>query len=133
MVNMKQIVQVKQKNITENIEQILFNDVVEINNHKNNIVFTYHERKPFNGVVTIEANMNGGTIKRIAENTTTLKLIENKKTKGIVESPYGTFDVDVFTKKYFIKDELIALEYDILNMNEIADSFRLMIKFKKIN
>lgn len=133
MISMKQLVQVKQKNITENIEQILFNDIVEINKNKSNIIFTYHEKKPFNGVVTIDANMKGCKIKRIAENTTTLNFIENKKTKGIVESEYGTFDVDVFTKKYFIKDELIALEYDILNMNEVIDTYRLMIKLKKIN
>ena len=133
MINMKQLVLVKQKNITENIEQILFNDAIEIKNNKSTISFTYHEKQPFNGVVNVEANMKGCKIKRISENTTTLNFIENKKTKGIVESQYGTFDVEIFTKKYFIKDELIALEYDILSGNEITDTFRLMIKFKKIN
>ena len=132
MDDMKTLVMIKQKNLKENIEQILCNQVCDVTFNENECIFNYKENKPYNGTTTISAKENECTIKRIAENSTTLHLIENKKTKGIVESIYGTFNIDVHTNKYFKKEELIALEYDILNQNEILDSYRLMIKFKKL-
>ena len=132
MICMKALIKITQKNIKENIEQVLCNQVCDVEINGDKVFFKYKENAPFNGSASISASNKGCIIKRIAENTTTLELIENKKTKGLVGSVYGTFDVDIMTHKYFKKEELIAVEYDILNQGEIIDSYRLMIKIKKM-
>ena len=50
----------------------------------------------------------------------------------MVESIYGILEIDLYTRRYLKKDIVIAVEYDILNGDEILESYRLMIKMKKL-
>ena len=132
MGNMKTVITVKQKNLRENTEQLLCDQICEYQLQNEQYSFSYQEKKPFNGKVTIKGNQHEMSILRIAENKTFLRFKEHEITHGLVESIYGNIELEVKTRHYFKKDELIALEYDILNQGEILESYRLMIKIKRV-
>ena len=71
-------------------------------------------------------------IQRCSENISKLYFQKEKKTQGSVESEYGRFDVDIYTRHYIQKKEIIALEYDVMNGDDVIESYRLMVKFKKV-
>lgn len=132
MGDMKTRITIKQKNLQTKKEQTLCDQVCDLNFNENEYSFSYKEKAPLNGSVTMKGDLNGCSILRKAEGSTILNLIEKKKTKGIVESIYGILEIDLYTHHYYKKDELIAIEYDVLNGNEVVENYRLMVKFKKL-
>ncbi|MGN1344464.1 MAG: DUF1934 family protein [Traorella sp.] len=125
---MKKRILIKQKDLKENQEQILCDQICQLEKNHDTYQFSYHEKKPYNGIVTIQGNNHEINIHRLAENKSSLHLISSQYTKGKVESIYGSFEIDLYTHHYFHKEELIAVEYDILNGKEILESYRLMIR-----
>lgn len=125
-------IQVKQKNLQTNQELILCDQICDLELKDDSYSFSYNEKRPLNGKVTMQGNLNGCTIIRKAEGTTHLNLKHQKQTKGMVESIYGILEIDLFTHRYLKKDNVIAVEYDILNDKEVLESYRLMIKMKKL-
>ncbi len=125
-------IEVKQKNLQTNHEQTLCDQICDLELKDNHYSFTYKEKRPLEGHVTMQGDLNGCSIIRKAEGTTHLNLMHQKQTKGIVESIYGILEIDLFTHRYFKKDNVIAVEYDILNDQEVIESYRLMIKIRKI-
>ena len=132
MENMKVNIQVKQKNLQTNQESILCDQICDLELKDDTYSFSYNEKRPLNGHVTMYGNMQGCTILRKAEGTTSLNLKHEKQTKGMVESIYGILEIDLYTRRYLKKDNVIAVEYDILNGKEVLESYRLMIKMKKL-
>lgn len=132
MYGMKVNIEVKQKNLQTNQESILCDQICDLELNDDNYTFSYKEKRPLNGHVTMHGNMQGCTINRKAEGTTNLILKHQKQTKGMVESIYGILEIDLYTRRYLKKDNVIAVEYDILNGDEVLESYRLMIKMKKL-
>lgn len=132
MYGMKVNIEVKQKNLQTNQEVILCDQICDLELNDDNYSFSYREKRPLNGHVTMHGNMHGCTIHRKAEGTTQLILKHQKQTKGMVESIYGILEIDLYTRRYLKKDNVIAVEYDILNNDEVLESYRLMIKMKKL-
>lgn len=132
MMNMKVVITVKQHNLQTNEDILLCDQLCDVEVKENTLSFSYKEKAPLSGNVNIKADSKGCTIIRKEAGTTTIKLVEKKKTKGIVESIYGILEMDLYTRRYFKKEEIIAIEYDILNGIEILESYRLMIKMKKV-
>lgn len=129
---MKHVISIKQKNLKTGEEHLLCDQICDLTKNQKDYSFSYHELKPFDGKVEIKGNEKGCTIFRNAENKSTLHFMEKKKTKGMIESVYGIFEVDLFTRHYILKDEIIALEYDVLNQDEVLESYRMMVKIKKV-
>ena len=125
-------IEVKQKNLQTNHEQMLCDQICDLELKDDHYLFTYKEKRPLEGHVTMQGDSNGCSIIRKAEGTTRLNLKHQKQTKGIVESIYGILEIDLYTRRYFKKDNVIAVEYDILNDGDILESYRLMIKIRKI-
>lgn len=130
---MKSIVKVIQKDLNTNKENILCDQLCEIEESHNKLEFVYDEKKPFNGKVHIMADLDECVIERRAESSSYLKFQNQKKTVGKVMSSYGTFHVDLMTHHYFFKGNLIAIEYDVMNGHEVMESYRMMIKIKRVN
>lgn len=122
---------VTQKNQQTQQEIKLAECQCEIQENDQEISFCYTE-KDLMGQVKVVLNEKECHIERQAQIVTCLHFIENQKTEGLVESEYGSFNVEIFTHKYRKWNEVIALEYDILNGDAVSDSFRLMFKFKKL-
>ncbi len=129
---MKVFVTIKQKNLTTSEEQTLCESVCEMTQTKESFEFTYHEEKPYDGTVKISGNSFSCQIHRTAENTSILKFSSQQKTKGRIQSAYGEFEVDIYTHVYHKKENILAIEYDILNGSEVLEKFRMMAKFKKL-
>lgn len=129
---MKQYLLITQKNLNTQEETKLAEGQVEVDKTKKGISFEYEEIN-LGGRVQVVLNEDDCRIKRHFEITTHLHFIENKKTLGTVDSEFGTFDFEIFTHKYRRWNEVTALEYDILNGEEVSDSFRLMFRFKKLS
>ena len=132
MESMKVNVQVKQKNLQTNEENTLCDQICDVALNDDSYSFSYNEKRPLNGFVTMNGNTHGCTITRKAEGTIHLNLQHQKQTKGMVESIYGILEIDLFTHRYLKKDNVVAVEYDILNGREVLESYRLMIKMKKL-
>ncbi len=127
---MKRLLEVKQTQLEAKIRNILFRGYVEVPIIVDEITLKYLEN---DGITTVhlKADQHGLSIRRSGEMITSLVFQENKKTKGSVESKYGTISFDVFTHKYIKKENIIAVEYDILVNDEITDSFRLICTLKE--
>lgn len=129
---MKHVISIKQKNLKTQEEYLLCDQIVDVTHLNDGIEFEYLERKPFNGKVKMRVNRNSCEIQRVAQNKSTLILKEGEKTKGIVESEYGAFELDLFTNVFHMNDKIIAIEYDVCNEVEVIESYRLMAKIKNL-
>ena len=81
--------------------------------------------------MTIEAKNDGLKIERKGELITQLSFEHNKTTTGSVMSEFGIFDIGVFTHKYIKKENIIAIEYDILSGDEVTDGYRILWVIKE--
>lgn len=129
---MKHVISVKQKNLKTQEEHLLCDQLCDLEKTHTDFCFSYRELPPFGGSVEVKANKKGCTILRSCENNTKLHFQKEKKTKGIVESEYGRFDVDIYTHHYILKEEIMALEYDVMSGDDVIESYRLMVKIKKV-
>ena len=57
---------------------------------------------------------------------TRLTFQHKKQTTGSVLSEFGTIDIGVFTHKYIKRENIIAIEYDILSGDEVTDGYRIL-------
>lgn len=132
MDDMKVYIQVKQNNLQTKEEIILCDQICDLELKDDFYSFSYKEKSPLKGQVEMKGNSNGCTIIRKAEGSTHLNLKHQKQTKGMVESIYGILEIDLYTRRYLKKDNVIAIEYDVLNGKDILESYRLMIKMKNL-
>lgn len=127
---MKRLLEVKQTQLETKIRNILFRGYVEVPIIMDEITLEYLENDGKTKVHLV-ADQNVMSIHRSGEMITSLVFQENEKTKGSIESEYGMISLDIFTHKYIKKENIIAVEYDVLVNDEITDSFRLICTLKE--
>lgn len=127
---MKRLLEVKQTQLETKIRNILFRGYVDVPIIMDEITLEYLENDGKTEVHLV-ADQDVMSIHRSGEMITNLVFQENKKTKGSIESEYGTISLDIFTHKYIKKENIIAVEYDVLVNDEITDSFRLICTLKE--
>lgn len=76
--------------------------------------------------VSVEAGEDELRITRDGEIITRLSFRHQLETTGSLLSEFGTIDIGVFTHKYIKKENIIAIEYDILSGGEITDGYRIL-------
>lgn len=122
---------VKQKNQQTLEEQILAECIVEMKSEHNEITFCYEECDANKSKVNFMANQNELKIQRFGEAESRLSFKLNQKSEGVVISEYGEIRVEFYTRKLICSQELIAIEYDILNGDEIVDAYRILWKIRR--
>ena len=123
--NMKKHLTVKQKHRYTNEKNLMFEGHVNLVKKGSSLCMEYVEK---DGVafVKITADDEGLHIERKGEVMTNLHFQMNEKTCGSVLSEFGTIDLEIYTYKYIRKDNIIALEYDILSGGEVTDGYRIL-------
>lgn len=122
---------VKQKNQHTLDEHILAECIVEIENNHNEIAFCYEECDTNKSKVNFVANQSELKIHRFSEAESRLTFKLNQKTEGVIMSEYGEFCVDLYTRKLICSQELVAIEYDVLNGDEVVDAYRILWKIRR--
>lgn len=85
--------------------------------------FEYKYREADGTKVTITIYEDAMSIKRQGEVTTSLMLKPNEKTLNPVESPFGTFEIEVTTYRYEKIENKYCVEYDVENGMDDKDGF----------
>lgn len=128
--DMKKYIVVKQKHLYTNERYLMYEGQAFFSNKDGCLSLSYKE-KDSDTKVTIEARNDGLKIKRKGELVTQLSFEHNKTTTGSVMSEFGMFDIGVFTHKYIKKENIIAIEYDILSGDEVTDGYRILWVIKE--
>lgn len=108
----------------------MFDGLANVSNHGGCIHIQYVERDQ-KTKVDVEAYEDELKIKRNGEVVTHLLFHCKEKTKGSVLSEFGTIDLGVYTHKYIKKENIIAIEYDILSGDEVSDGYRILWTIKE--
>lgn len=122
--NMKKHLTVKQKHRYTNEKNLMFEGHVNLVKNGSSQCIEYVEKD--GASVKVIADDEGLHIKRKGEVITNLHFEMNEKTSGSVLSEFGTIDLEIYTYKYIRKDNIIALEYDILSGGEVTDGYRIL-------
>jgi len=107
---MKKHIVVKQKHLYTEERNLMFEGQAFFSNSDGCLRLSYTERG----------------IKRDGELMTRLTFQHKKQTTGSVLSEFGTIDIGVFTHKYIKRENIIAIEYDILSGDEVTDGYRIL-------
>ena len=122
--NMKKHLTVKQKHRYTNEKNLMFEGHVNLARNGSSLRIEYVEKD--GASVKVIADDEGLHIERKGEVITNLHFEMNEKTDGSVLSEFGTIDLEIYTYKYIRKDNIIALEYDILSGGEVTDGYRIL-------
>ena len=110
----------------------LFNGIAEIVEDGENRKITYRES---DGTTEVEFNAHTDTahLRRNGEMLTQLHFDQNTtQTVGSVTSELGCLELTIQTQTYICTRDVIALEYAVLNENEVIESYRLIWKIKDL-
>lgn len=81
--------------------------------------------------VEVIAAVTGMEIHRQGECESRLLFERGKRTKGWLTSAYGTIDIDLDTKKYICRDQMITLVYDIYHGDALSGGYQIIWKIKE--
>lgn len=98
---------------------------------KEDILILEYVEKSTNAKVVVHASDEHMTIKREGDAITNLSFHAKQKTSGSVLSEFGTVEIEIFTHKYIKRENIIAIEYDILAGGEVTDGFRIIWTIKE--
>ena len=122
---MKKHIVVKQKHLYTEERNLMFEGQAFFSDSDGCLRLSYTERGS-NTAVSVEAENEELRIQRDGELMTRLTFQHKKQTTGSILSEFGTIDIGVFTHKYIKKENIIAIEYDILSGGEITDGYRIL-------
>ena len=122
---MKKHIVVKQKHLYTEERNLMFEGQAFFSDSNGCLRLSYTERGS-NTAVSVEAENEGLRIQRDGELMTRLTFQHKKQTTGSVLSEFGTIDIGVFTHKYIKRENIIAIEYDILSGGEVTDGYRIL-------
>ena len=122
---MKKHIVVKQKHLYTEERNLMFEGQAFFSDSDGCLRLSYTERGS-NTAVSVEAENEELRIQRDGELMTRLTFQHKKQTTGSVLSEFGTIDIGVFTHKYIKKENIIAIEYDILSGGEVTDGYRIL-------
>ena len=128
--SMKKHIVVKQKHLYTEERNLMFEGQAFFSDSNGCLRLSYTERGS-NTAVSVEAENEGLRIQRDGELMTRLTFQHKKQTTGSVLSEFGTIDIGVFTHKYIKRENIIAIEYDILSGDEVTDGYRILWSLKE--
>lgn len=129
---MKKRITVKRKHRYTNERDILYQGVCDFHKKSDGITLQYREDdKDASVQVEVFAYDNHIELKRRGETISHLCFEKGKNTKGTLTSQYGDLDIDLYTYQYIRKDQVITLEYDILNGEEVTGGYRIIWNIKE--
>lgn len=123
--NMKKHLTVKQKHRYTNEKNLMFEGHVDFVK-KGSLMSIAYVEKDQSASVNISADDVELRLERKGEVHTNLCFRHKETTVGSVLSEFGTIDLEIYTHKYIRKDNIIALEYDILSGGEVTDGYRIL-------
>ena len=123
--SMKKHIVVKQKHLYTEERNLMFEGQAFFSDSDGCLRLSYTERGS-NTAVSVEAENEELRIQRDGELMTRLTFQHKKQTTGSILSEFGTIDIGVFTHKYIKRENIIAIEYDILRGDEVTDEYRIL-------
>ncbi len=127
---MKKYVVVRQKHRFTKERKIMFQGSADVHKEVHHMRLEYMESDTYTRIC-IHAYAQELKLYRVGEVKTNLHFIAGKKTFGSIESEYGIIGLQVYTHKYIKKDNVIALEYDIVHDDVVTDSFYIIWDIKE--
>lgn len=122
---MKKYLKVKQKHRYTNEKNVMFEGHGRFEKKGSVIHISYVENDQ-KTTVKVSANEEELHLVREGEFQTDLHFRHKQKTQGSVLSEFGTITLEIYTHKYIRKENVIALEYDILSGGEVTDGYRIL-------
>ena len=110
---MKKHVTVRQKNCTDQSLCVLHDGVCEYTCEKDQITLSYREKE--GGEVVLKADAKELMIFRKGDVTSRLRFRRDTNTTATITSPYGSFEIALYTYFYRISEQMIVVEYDVLS------------------
>lgn len=123
--SMKKHIVVKQKHLYTEERNLMFEGQAFFSNSDGCLRLSYTEHGS-NTMVSVEAEEGELRIKRDGEIITRLTFQHQKQTTGSILSEFGMIDIGVFTHKYIKRENIIAIEYDVLSGGEVTDGYRIL-------
>ena len=122
--NMKKYLTVKQTHRYTNEKNLMFQGHANYEQKAYGLCISYKEDEQTS--VTVMIQDDEISIKREGEFITSLMFRNLEKTQGSVLSEFGTIDLEIYTHKYIRKENIVALEYDILSGGNVTDGYRIL-------
>lgn len=123
--NMKKHLIVKQKDRYTDEKNLMFDGYVDFMK-KGSLISIEYVEKDQTTTVKVKADDDELQLERKGEIQTQLLFRHKETTNGSVLSEFGTIELGIYTHKYIRKDNIIALEYDILSEGEVTDGYRIL-------
>lgn len=123
--NMKKHLIVKQKDRYTDEKNLMFDGYVDFMK-KGSLISIEYVEKDQTTTVKVKADDDELQLERKGEIQTQLLFRHKETTIGSVLSEFGTIELEIYTHKYIRKDNIIALEYDILSEGEVTDGYRIL-------
>lgn len=123
---MEKKLKVKQQHRYTQQRQLLYDGKAEFHRDGNHVRISYKEDDSGSNVL-LDADEKMLELERIGTDIhTKLTFMNKERSKGSIVSEYGTIELEVHTYKYIKKENVIALEYDILVDGEVTDGYRII-------
>lgn len=121
---------VKQKHLYTNEKNIMYKGKVHYTLDNSCTTVRYKEYDT-NADVCLHATANELKLQRVAEITTQIHFILGQTTTNEILSEFGKIEINIYTHKYIKKENIIAVEYDILLGNDVEDGYRIIWDIKE--
>lgn len=128
---MNKNISIVQVNVNTDEEIILYEGICSYLVKDDEIQINYSEVES-NITVQINANSQSLSLQRDGELQTNLLFIEHKTTSNQVVSPYGLVEVTIYTYRYIYEEDVLSVDYDIVNNEETTDSYQIIFQIEEV-
>lgn len=128
--DMKKILAVKQKHLYTDEKNLMYQGEASYRVVDDTMYIEYKEQVT-KADVCVKASKQQVCIIRSGELQSELWFVPKEKTSGKLLSEFGLIEIEIYTHKYIRKDNVIALEYDILVEREVTDGYRVIWNIKE--
>lgn len=129
---MKKQLTVKRKHRHQDERDILFHGIGDVIPTNTGIKICYTEKNKEASVqVEVDASKDCMEIRRCGETKSKMVFSLNKRTEGVLSTPYGDISIEFFTHRYIYREQIITLEYDIYNGDELIGGYRIIWNIKE--
>lgn len=81
--------------------------------------------------VQVQASDDELRIERKGDMVSKFHYIAGKKTKGSIMTEFGMIEIELYTHKYIKKENIIAVEYDVLQQDDVIEGYRIIWNLKE--
>lgn len=131
VMQMKKNIKVNQKHRYTKKRNVMYNGAASLQNKSDCLLVEYEEVHSHTKVLLWAYDSHMELKRNDSEMCTALTFAPNKKTMGTITSMYGVIEVEIFTYKYIKKQDVIALEYDVLVKDEVSDGYAIIWNMKE--